>query len=161
MENIKKPTIWHYLFWGLIIGWIGSWLVVQLLFKFHIITKTPIFHGIFGPNFRYDAINKYGPCGNKYYYEYIIELVVLIIMGAVLGLTVGISNRSFKKTIYAVLGGIFAGSIIPYFYSNMQTEPFYSFRNNIPNLLFWHAATIILFLAVERTDFNNSFLKKN
>ncbi len=152
MECTNRPTIWRYLIWGLIIGLIGS-LFLAKYFMIQDMSKYVCFQKLFGTSFAFEAIDNYGNTYAKQYYEYISELLALPMIGIILGVTVGISNCSFRTTFFAISGGILAGSIIPYFYPNLVTEPF--FLENIPNLLFWYATSITIFL----TTLN--FKKKN
>lgn len=158
MQRLNKPTIWRYLIWGLIIGGIGSIVVVNI-FMSREIAKMHLFQQIFGSSFSYEATDLHGNTHYKEYYEYIIQLLVIPIIGIIMGLSVGIPTNSGRKIIFSVLAGLLISFVIPYFYSDLVIEPFFNFFDNIPNLLFWYAVVITLVMSfIDIIEKNRNFI---
>jgi len=107
MKESKQPTIWHYLVWGLIVGWIGSFIIIK--------------------------------------FKYIFESSGFLIVGVVMGLTTGISNYSFRKSIFSILAGLTIGILL---FNNHLHIVGQDFLYYLPPLLFWYAAAITLCLTI-------------
>lgn len=158
MQSIKKPTIWRYLIWGLVIGGLGSFAVVKFALS-DVLSKTKIFQQIFGMDFSYEMTNIQGNNFEWNYYRYALDFLRFLFVGFIMGIMVGISNYSIRKTIYSVLAGLIAGIFVFNYYSCISDQ---SFLYHVSPLLFWYAAAIILCLSIiefkNRTILIHSFL---
>lgn len=77
------------------------------------------------------------------------EIIRYLIVGVIMGLAAGISNYSLKRTIFAVSGGLIAGTAC-FLYTYLFAEPYRgllpAFLTHIVYSFFWYAIAIILSL---------------
>ena len=68
MQELKKPSVWRYLIWGLIVGLIGSALIIKVFGTEPApATKTIFFQKVFGEPFSYETK---GVDGNVFTWRY-------------------------------------------------------------------------------------------
>ncbi len=157
MQKFKKPTIWRYLIWGLVIGLIGSLLIIKVFGTESVpITKTVFFQKIFGESISYKMK---GVDGNIYtwrYYEYVLDLIQFVLVGVFMGLAVGISNHSVRKTVFSTLGGVIAGLLCFYYVYSNPREGLHFFLD-VGLLFIWYALSIVIFLTIFERGKNDFF----